>query len=88
MNYLDYETFKKVHPLAQGLENEDNIKICYLRQYIENIKMELSNNDFQAIKYSEGWYTEEEYEPIKSEREAMREKIRELEKELEKLENI
>lgn len=88
MNYLDYETFKKIHPLAKGLENEKDVRKCYLREYINNIKTELNNNDFQAIKYFEGWYSEEEYEPIKEYREKCREKIRELEKELEELENV
>lgn len=87
MEYMTYEMFKKVHPLAQGLENEKNIRYCYYKEWIENIKKELSKTDFKAIKYSEGWYTEEEYKPIKAERETMREKIRELEKELAEHEN-
>jgi len=41
----------------------------------------LADSDFQAIKYSEGWYTEEEYKPIREAREEYRKKIRELEKE-------
>lgn len=87
MEYITYEMFKKVHPLAQGLEEEKDIRKYYLREYINNIKRELNDNDFRAIKYFEGWYTEEEYKPIKEYRESLREKIRELEKELAEYEN-
>lgn len=46
---------------------------------INKLKAELSSTDYQAIKYSEGWFTEEEYAPIKAHREELREKIRALE---------
>ena len=46
------------------------------------LKAELANTDYQAIKYAEGWITDEEYAPIKAERESLREKIRDLESQL------
>ena len=46
---------------------------------INKLKAELSSTDYQAIKYSEGWFTDEEYAPIKAKREALREQIRALE---------
>lgn len=53
---------------------------------IDNYKMMLASSDYEAIKYAEGWFTEEEYEPIKYEREKIREEIRKIEKEIENLE--
>lgn len=44
------------------------------------IKKELKNTDYRALKYADGCYTEEEYAPYKAEREAWREQIREIEK--------
>ena len=46
---------------------------------IEQLKQRLAETDYKAIKYAEGWYNDEEYAPIKAEREALRERIRELE---------
>lgn len=46
---------------------------------IEQLKQQLSETDYKAIKYAEGWYSYEEYAPIKAERQALRERINELE---------
>lgn len=46
---------------------------------IELLKKQLFESDYKAIKYSEGFYTEEEYEPIRQERAAIRERINLLE---------
>ena len=46
---------------------------------IKVLKEELANTDYQAIKYAEGWLSEEEYAPIKAQRQAYREEINELE---------
>lgn len=46
---------------------------------IEELKQQLEATDYQAIKYAEGLISEEEYEPIKAERQAWRDKINELE---------
>lgn len=43
------------------------------------LKEELSASDYKAIKYAEGLITAEEYEPIKAERQALRDRINELE---------
>lgn len=45
---------------------------------IDELKNQLAKTDYKAIKYAEGWYTDEEYAPIKAERETLRERIREL----------
>ena len=46
---------------------------------IISLKLQLSDTDYKAIKYAEGWITEEEYAPIKAERQKIRDKINELE---------
>lgn len=49
---------------------------------INALKKELASTDYQAIKYAEGWFTKEEYAPIKTMRENLREQIRALEGEI------
>lgn len=51
----------------------------YKQTQIDMLKAELSKTDYKAIKYAEGWITAEEYEPIKAERQALRDKINALE---------
>ena len=51
-------------------------------EQIAELKNQLADTDYQAIKYSEGWFTEEEYAPIKAKRENLREQIRALESEI------
>ena len=50
----------------------------YLKE-ITKLKKLLSDTDYQAIKYAEGCYTEEDYAPIKAQRQAWRDRINELE---------
>lgn len=45
---------------------------------IAELKQKLSDTDYQAIKYAEGWLTEEEYAPIKAERQGWRNEINRL----------
>ena len=51
---------------------------------IEILKHKLQESDYKAIKYAEGILTEEEYAPIKAERQALRDEINRLEQEAEK----
>lgn len=46
---------------------------------IEILKHKLLETYYKAIKYAEGLLTEEEYAPIKAERQAMRDEINRLE---------
>jgi hypothetical protein len=48
-------------------------------QRIEDLKSQLEATDYKAIKYAEGWLTDEEYAPIKAERQAIRDEINALE---------
>lgn len=54
---------------------------------IEELKKNLSDTDYQAIKYAEGQITAEDYEPIKAQRQAWRDEINRLEAELNESEN-
>lgn len=47
---------------------------------IADLQNHLAETDYQAIKYAEGWITEEEYAPIKAQRQAWRDEINRLEK--------
>lgn len=51
----------------------------YYQEQLAAIKTQLAATDYKALKYAEGWISEEEYAPIKAERQALRNKINELE---------
>ena len=51
----------------------------YKAAQVRALKDELAETDYKAIKFAEGWLTEEEYAPIKAQRQALRDKINELE---------
>lgn len=62
---------------------EDN---TFIRDYeaerlleIEGLKLELRETDYKAIKYAEGWISEEDYKLIKEDRQRIRNRINELE---------
>ena len=46
------------------------------------LKQQLQASDYKAIKYSEGWLTDEEYAETKAERQRIRDEINRLEAEL------
>ena len=47
------------------------------------LKQLLANSDYKALKYAEGMLSEDEYAPIRAQREALRVQINDLEIELE-----
>lgn len=47
--------------------------------YIERLKDELHASDYKAIKHSEGLISDEDYQPIKEERESIRAEINKVE---------
>lgn len=71
--YVEYQQ-------AQDLDMRTQINPI-IKQIIE-LEKQLAATDYRAIKYAEGWYTEEQYAPYKAQREALREQIRALEAEL------
>lgn len=46
---------------------------------VEDLKRQLAATDYKAIKWAEGWLTDEEYAPVKAERQALRDEINALE---------
>lgn len=53
----------------------------YKQNLIAELKRQLADTDYQAIKFAEGWLSEEEFAPIKAKRQELRNKINELERE-------
>lgn len=45
---------------------------------IAELKRQLADTDYKAIKHSEGLISDEDYEEVKAQREAIRQRIREL----------
>lgn len=56
-----------------------------LMQQIYELKNELLQSDYKAIKFSEGWISEKDYAPIREERQEIRNRINSLQEELDKL---
>ena len=55
----------------------------YSKEYlIVLLKQKLAKTDYQAIKFAEGLISEEEYAPIKAQRQAWRDEINQLESKL------
>lgn len=50
---------------------------------IAELKMKLSETDYKAIKYAEGFISDEDYEQAKAERQAWRDEINQIEQDLE-----
>ena len=57
---------------------EDKLKDQY-RLEIQQLKKQLSDTDYKAIKYAEGQISESEYASVKAERQSYRDRINELE---------
>lgn len=60
------------------IETEEHIK----QTEIAELKQQLADTDYKAIKYAEGQITEEEYSETKEQRQAWRDRINELESEV------
>ena len=52
------------------------------KKQILDLKYRLQQTDYKAIKYAEGWLTDEEYAETKAERQRIRDEINRLEAEL------
>lgn len=57
-------------------------KVDLLRLKVIKLKKKLQGTDYQAIKYAEGALSEEEFAPMKAQRQAWRDEINRLENEL------
>ena len=52
------------------------------KMQILELKRQLQKTDYKAIKYAEGWITDEEYAETKAERQHIRDEINRLEEEI------
>lgn len=65
--------------LIPKFRSEEELVKQRAKARIIRLKEELGKTDYQAIKFAEGWLTEEEYAPIKAQRQAYRVEINQLE---------
>lgn len=66
-------------PTAVDLYTESELAIAANKKRINELKALLKATDYQAIKYAEGFISEEDYLPIKKTRQEYRNEINELE---------
>lgn len=69
-------TIKRRTPTEEEVKTDGAAEI---NRQIRELKQKLFDTDYKAIKYSEGWLTEEEYAGVKTQREEWRKRINELE---------
>lgn len=69
-------TIKRRTPTVEEIKVDEMAKI---NKQIYDLKQKLTQTDYKAIKYSEGWLTDEEYAEVKVQRQEWRKKINELE---------
>lgn len=80
-NYIQIteQEFNELTKIEEYIPTKEEIAKQEKLNRINELKKLLSSTDYQAIKYAEGLITEEEYEPIKTQRQAWRNEINELE---------
>ena len=64
---------------ACPMKSEHDLQIEVWNREIFELKEELSQTDYKAIKYAEGVMTDDEYQPVGIQRQAWRHRINELE---------
>ena len=72
-------TIKRRTPTVEEIKADEAATI---NKEISELKKKLFDTDYKAIKYSEGWLTDEEYAEVKAQREEWRKRINELEETL------
>lgn len=70
-------TIRRRTPTVEEVSRD---KTQAINKEINELKKKLFDTDYKAIKYSEGWLTDEEYAEVKAQREEWRKRINELEK--------
>lgn len=55
-------------------------ELMSIPKQIFSLKQQLAKTDYKAIKYAEGWMTEEEYAETKVERQRIRDEINRLQR--------
>lgn len=83
MRIFDGKVYRNMTPGEIAARDAERIAYESSREYkdqrIFELKAQLSATDYKAIKFAEGWLTEEEYAPIRAERQIIREQINALE---------
>ena len=81
---LDFEWYNRVSEEEYNKSDAQviNMKSNLANQKINELKQKLYETDYQAIKYAEGVITEEEYAPMKAQRQEWRDEINNLEQQL------
>lgn len=90
MTLQEYRQLSREEIIALSQEIKADIKRQFEeeranKKVIEALKKELESTDYKAIKYAEGEITEEQYAPVRLQRQQARQKINELELEIEEL---
>lgn len=75
----DEATVQRNKAIQIGNINEE---IVGFKQQIAKLKRNLASTDYQALKHSDGFLTDDEYAPAKAQRQAWREEINLLELEI------
>lgn len=85
--YIEHkEAWIESIPIKVYIEyTQSQIRKQTIEKDISEIKEELAKTDYKTLKYVDGLYTEEEYEPIKTYRQELRNQINLLEEELNEL---
>ena len=73
-------TIKRRTPTVEEVKADETTEI---NRQIRELKKKLFDTDYKAIKYSEGWLTDEEYAEAKAQREEWRKRINKVEASLE-----
>ena len=87
-NYITKSENETINGMVQITENEYNQlkeinkQKLQIKTQIAELKRNLANTDYQAIKYAEGQLTEQEYASMKAQRQAWRDEINQLEAQL------
>ena len=79
-HWVDEELVDRVKPQEEKDAEAEAARIAAIDAEIDRLKAELAGTDYKAIKYAEGWITEEEYAPTKAQRQVWRDEINELER--------
>lgn len=80
-HWVDGELVKRKKPKSETDAEKEAERIAAIDAEIAALKAKLAATDYEAIKHSEGWISDEDYAVIKAQRQAWRDRINELEAE-------
>lgn len=80
-HWVDGELVERVKPQSEIDEEKEAERLAKIDAEIAELKAKLADTDYEAIKHSEGWISDEDYAVIKAQRQAWRDRINELEEE-------